>query len=103
MTHRTHNARLMRRLGFTPNTVRNVEVIPADKAAYWRHQPSNALVITMHEDRYTEPQIVRAAVYNAVYHVMGKVTDKVCAAVGSIRSAHELEAVEFGRKDRGKA
>lgn len=101
-TYRTQNARLMRRLGFTRNIDASVEIIPSDKAAYWRHQPSNALVITMHETRCLEPQIVRAALYNAVYQTMRKVTDKVCAAVGSVRSEHELGMAEFEQKRRAK-
>ncbi len=103
MTYRTHNARLMRRLGFTRNTVGNVEVIPADKAAYWRHQPSNALVITMHEDRYTEPQVVRAAIYNAVYQTHRNATDKVSNALSRLRHAHEEQGIVFAQTERAKS
>ena len=61
MTYRTQTARLMRRLGFVADPKTKPQIVSTKEATYWRHQPTQACVVTFHVTRYTEANIVRAA------------------------------------------
>lgn len=100
MTYRTQTSRLMHRLGFVADPPSKPQVVSSKEAAYWRHQPTGACVMVLHKQRYTEAQIVRAAISAAIYQTLRGVGDGVGSVVRNARSAHEEQAYAFGQ--RGK-
>jgi hypothetical protein len=89
MNHRTHNNRLMRRLGFVADPKTKPQIVPANQATYWRHQPSGALVVAFHRNRLKEANVVRYALSSAIGQTLSKMQDKVNACVSAARRENE--------------
>ncbi len=105
MNHRTHNARLMRRLGFTLDAEDPArQILRSDQATYWQHPASGTkTIITMHETRYTEKLIVRIAISRAIYSTMRETIDAVDATMSRVRRAQEERVTTFMDKQRAKS
>lgn len=97
MTYCTANRRLMKRLGFVADPPTRPQIVPHDRATYWRHQPSQACVVTFHDSRYTEAKVVRAAITAAIAKTRREVGDKVSSTFSAAHSANENAAAEWQR------
>lgn len=89
MTHLVQNRRLMKRLGFVADPRTVPQIVPHDRATYWRHQPSGALVVTFHDSRYTEAKIVRHAISAAIGMTLTQIGDKTQAVISAARRVNE--------------
>ncbi len=100
MTYRTQNARLMRRLGFKADPKDKPQIVSAKDATYWRHQPTLTCVVTFHDTRYREVQIVRTAISAGILMTIHSMRDKISSAMHVVEHAHEKQAYEFDRTHR---
>ncbi len=104
VNYRTQNTRLMRRLGFILDAEDpSRQILRSDVATYWQHPASGTrTIITMHETRYTDAQLVRIAISRAVYTAMRETTDEVDATMRRVRRAQEDRAGTFAQKQKAK-